>query len=100
MKRVMLSILSLTVMLVASGCGNRTRAAETEAMKAVVSDAKSGFCIANNLPLYDLSSGGLKWKANCILGEKLSLLGHSSKAVQSGRERDFVQVERDSGATG
>ncbi len=100
MKHVMLLVLSLTALFFTVNCGNKTPASKMDTVQGVVSDAKSGFCIMNNLPLYDLTAGVLKWKANCLLGEKLSLAGPSAKAVQGGKERDFVQVSRDSGATG
>jgi hypothetical protein len=74
-----------------------------ESQGSLVSDAKSGFCILNNLAFWDQqSNGALKWKASVQLGEKLQLLDQTVKAVEPGSstEREFIQVRRDSGVEG
>jgi hypothetical protein len=68
--------------------------------QAAVADAKSAFVVMGGLPLWDLANGNLTLKETIPLGEKLALLGQSAKALQSGKERDFLQVKRDSGKEG
>jgi hypothetical protein len=68
--------------------------------QSVVADAKSAFVITADLPLYALDQGALTPKGSIPIGEKLALLGQTAKAVQSGKERDFVQIRRDSGSEG
>jgi hypothetical protein len=68
--------------------------------QAAVADAKSAFVIMGGLPLWDLAAGSLTLKESIPLGEKLALLGQTAKAAQSGKDRDFLQVKRDSGKEG
>jgi hypothetical protein len=67
---------------------------------SVVADARSAFAILNELPLWTLSDGSLASRETVPIGEKLSLLGQTAKIAQGGRERDFVQVKRESGSQG
>jgi hypothetical protein len=66
----------------------------------VVADARSAFAILDGLPLWTLSDGSLASRETVPIGEKLSLLGQSAKVEQAGKERDFVQVKRESGSEG
>jgi hypothetical protein len=68
--------------------------------QSVVADEKSAFVIMGDLPLWALSQGALTFKENLPIGEKLSLLGQTARAVQTGKERDFLQVRRSSGSEG
>lgn len=68
--------------------------------QSVVADARSAFVILGDLPLWTLAQGALTLKESIPIGEKLSLPGQTAKAVQAGRERDFVQVRRESGSEG
>jgi len=68
--------------------------------QSVVADAKSAFVILGDLPLWTLAQGALTLKESISIGEKLSLPGQTAKAVQAGKERDFVQVRRESGSEG
>ena len=67
---------------------------------SVVADARSAFVILGDLPLWALAQGTLTLKESIPIGEKLSLPGQTEKAVQAGRERDFVQVRRQSESEG
>jgi hypothetical protein len=110
MKRLVLGLLVLAALLAAGSCQKKIsdivkKTAEAAGLSAaqgegLVADDKSGFVILGALPLWDITEGQLKWKDNLQIGEKLSLTGSSQKASQSGKERDFLQVRRDSGKEG
>jgi hypothetical protein len=68
--------------------------------QSVVADARSAFSVIADLPLWSLAQGLLTLKENIPIGEKLTLLGQSTKLAQSGREREFVQVRRMSASEG
>lgn len=65
-----------------------------------IADAKSGFSIINDLPFGDVSSGAFTQKATAQIGEKLALLGQTQHATQGGKDRELIQVRRDTGAVG
>jgi hypothetical protein len=88
---------ALLVLLVLLSC--RQKAADL-VPQSVVADARSAFVILGDLPLWTLAQGTLTLKENIPIGEKLSLQGQAAKAVQAGKERDFVQVRRESGSEG
>jgi hypothetical protein len=67
---------------------------------ATVADAKSALVIIGDLPLWTLAQGTLTPKETIPIGEKLTLTGQAQKAVQSGKERDFLGVRRESGSEG
>ncbi|MGA2975343.1 MAG: SH3 domain-containing protein [Spirochaetia bacterium] len=67
---------------------------------AVVADAKSAIAIMSDLPLWTLAQGALTFKEGIPIGEKLALLGPSEKVVQSGKEREYQHVRRESGSEG
>jgi hypothetical protein len=67
---------------------------------ATVADAKSALVIVGDLPLWSLAQGTLTQKEIIPIGEKLALTGQAQKAVQSGKERDFLGVRRESGSEG
>jgi len=71
-----------------------------EVPQAVVADSHSAFCVVPDLPLWTLADGALTQKETIIVGEKLTLLGKTMKAVQAGRERELAQVRRMSGSEG
>jgi hypothetical protein len=66
----------------------------------VVADAKTAFVIMPDLPLFSKGKETLTPKGTVQLGEKLTLMGPSAAFSQSGRERVFLQVKRQSGAEG
>jgi hypothetical protein len=68
--------------------------------ESVVADARSAFAIVDGLPLWTLSGESLASRDTMPIGEKLSLLGQSAKYTVGGKERDYVQVKRESGSTG
>lgn len=68
--------------------------------QSVVADAKSAFVIMADLPLFGMEQGALVPRGTLPIGEKLALLGQPTKAIQAGKERDFVPVKRDSGVEG
>ena len=68
--------------------------------QSVVADAKSAFVIMADLPLFAMNQGALVPRGTLPIGEKLALLGQPTKALQAGKERDFVPVRRDSGTDG
>jgi hypothetical protein len=68
--------------------------------ESVVADAKSAFAIMDGIPLWTLSGESLASRETIPIGEKLSLLGQSAKYTVTGKERDYVQVKRESGITG
>jgi hypothetical protein len=110
MKRFLVLFLALSALLLPSSCEKKIsdivkQTAEATGLAGaaetgLVSDDKSGFVILAALPLWDIVEGQTKWKETLQIGEKLSLLGTSLKATQSGKERDFLQVRRDSGKEG
>jgi hypothetical protein len=67
---------------------------------SVVADARGAFVIMDGLPLYALSGESLTSRETIPVGEKLSLLGQSTRYTVAGKERDYVQVKRESGSTG
>jgi hypothetical protein len=69
--------------------------------QAIVADAKSAIVIVADLPLYSLAGGTLTATGETIpIGERVAIVGPSQKTTQSGREREFLQVKRDSGSDG
>jgi hypothetical protein len=69
--------------------------------QSVVADAKSAFAIVDGLQLWALlSNGSLVARETLPIGEKVSLLGQTAKYTQAGKERDYLQVKRESGSTG
>ena len=69
---------------------------------ALIADAKSGCVIRAGLGIYDISAGESTWRDSLLLGEKLSLLGETTKAPLAGdnSQYNFVRVKRESGAVG
>ena len=67
---------------------------------SVLADGKSAFAIVDGLSLWKASGGNLVASQAIPIGEKLSLTGQSDRFVQAGKERDFMQVKRESGAEG
>ncbi|MGA2642032.1 MAG: hypothetical protein ABSG21_14155 [Spirochaetia bacterium] len=68
--------------------------------EATVADSKSAIVIVADLPLLTLSQGALSFKETLPIGEKLALTGQAQKATQYGKERDFLNVRRESGSEG
>jgi hypothetical protein len=69
--------------------------------KAIVADATSAIVIVADLPVFKLAGGALTASRETIpIGEKLSIVGPSQRITQSGREREFLNVKRDSGSDG
>lgn len=69
--------------------------------QALLADEKSGFMIRSGMGLYAIADGTAKWASEpLLLGEKLALTGQASKATLDGKERDFIEVKRDSGKAG
>jgi hypothetical protein len=105
MKRCVMVLFVVALCFAAVSCqkpatsGTGTPAAP--AAKALVADAKSGFVIRSGEGLWAIMDGAATWSAGLILGEKLGLTGATQKATPSGgQQRDYVEVKRDSGATG
>jgi hypothetical protein len=96
MSRVLLLAAPLAFLLLLS-CGQN---APRQVPQAVVADARSAFCVVADLPLWTLAQGLLTFKESIPIGEKLTLLGQTTKIVQSGREREFAQVRRMSASEG
>ncbi len=72
----------------------------TELPPPAIADAKSGFSIINDLPFGEISSGAFTQKSTVQIGEKLALLGQTERATQGGKDRELIQVRRDTGAVG
>jgi hypothetical protein len=96
MSRTLLLAAPLGFLLLLSCQQNAPR----EVPQAIVADGRSAFTVIADLPLWTLSQGILTQKETIPIGEKLALLGQSSKIVQAGREREFVQVRRMSTSEG
>jgi hypothetical protein len=71
-----------------------------EVPQAVVADSRSAFSVVPDLPLWTLADGVLTAKETVTIGEKLALLGKTTKVTQGGRERELVMVRRLSGSEG
>ena len=71
-----------------------------EVPQAVVADSHSAFSVVPDLPVWTLADGVLTQKETVIIGEKLALLGRTTKVTQGGRERELAQVRRPSGSEG
>jgi hypothetical protein len=74
--------------------------AAQSAPAATVADSKSAIVIVGDLPLWTLSLGSLTQKETIPIGEKLALAGPAQTMTQSGKERDFLNVKRESGSEG
>jgi hypothetical protein len=96
MRRALVPV-ALLVLLVLLSCQQKPAGLVPQ---SVVADARTAFVILGDLPLWTLAQGTLTLKENIPIGEKLSLQGQAAKAVQAGKERDFVQVRRESGGEG
>jgi hypothetical protein len=69
--------------------------------QAIVADAKSAIVIVDDLPLYNLAGSTLTAAKETIpIGEKVAIAGPSQKITQSGKEREYLHIKRDSGADG
>jgi hypothetical protein len=95
-RRALVPVAQLLFLSLLSCQENATRLAPSP----VVADAKAGFVIMADLPLYAQSQGALTPHGTIPLGEKLSLLGPTVKVSQSGKEREFLEVKRESGSHG
>jgi hypothetical protein len=96
MKRALLPVAPLMFLLLFS-CLQKS---ENPVPESVVADARSAFVIMADLPLWTLAQGVLTFKESIPIGEKLTLLGQTTKVTQSGKERDLQQVRRMSGSEG
>ncbi len=67
---------------------------------AAIADAKSGFCLMQDLPFLEITGSSVAQRSSVQVGEKLALLGQSRHLTQGGKERDYVHVRRDTGAEG
>ncbi|MGO9307435.1 MAG: hypothetical protein ACLQDL_00250 [Spirochaetia bacterium] len=67
---------------------------------ATVADSKSAIVIVPDLPLWTLAQGTLTLKETIPIGEKLAFIGPEQKATQTGKERSFLNVRRESGSEG
>jgi hypothetical protein len=67
---------------------------------AVVADAKSALAIIADLQLWAIAQDALTFMEYIPIGEKLALLGQTEKVTQSGKERTFLRVRRESGSEG
>jgi hypothetical protein len=67
---------------------------------AVVADAKSALVIMADLQLWSIAQDSITFKEAIPIGEKLALLGQTEKVTQSGKERTFLRVRRESGSEG
>jgi hypothetical protein len=91
------ALVALLTLLTAVSCEQRHSSPVPE---AVVSDARSAFAIAADLPLYSLSNGTLTQRETITIGEKLALLGQTEKVTQAGKDRELLHVRRASGNDG
>jgi len=103
-KKVIFAILVISISLLPT-CKKNSSIDEapialSDSQKELITDAYSGFCILDNLTLWDVSSGTSKSVSGCILGEKLALLGQTTQIVQAGVRRDLVLVRQSSGSEG
>jgi hypothetical protein len=71
-----------------------------EVPQAVVADSRSAFSVVPDLPLWTLEDSAPTQKETVTIGEKLTLLGKSTKVTLGGREREMVQVRRLAGSEG
>jgi hypothetical protein len=79
----------------------KTATAPAPGAAALVADARTGLVIRAGEGLWDIQDGAAKWSSALLLGEKLSLTGKTGKAAPAGgQERDYVEVKRESGASG
>jgi hypothetical protein len=104
-KKAAAAILALSISLISPSCGKNTPSHEapialSSAQKELISDKESGFCIMDNLTLWDIGSGTPKLLSACAIGEKLALLGETARVVQSGAPRTFIRVRQSSGSEG
>jgi len=67
---------------------------------ATVADSKSALVIVGDQPLWTLTQGTMTLKETIPIGERLVLTGPAQKVTQAGKERDFLNVRRDSGSEG
>jgi hypothetical protein len=88
---------ALFVLLTLLSCGQETG---RKIPQSIVADSRSTFAIMDGLSLWALSGGSLAARETIPIGEKLSLSGQSARFVQAGKEKDFVQIKRESGSEG
>ncbi len=96
------SLLALVLLpLAIVSCQKAPSAAAAQPPAAIVADSSSGFMVRSGQGLYDIVDGNAKWTTALLLGEKLALTGQAAKGkLSDGKDRDFVQVKRDSGTVG
>jgi hypothetical protein len=103
-KKVIFAIIVISISLLPACMKNSSNdeapIALSDDQKELITDAESGFCILDNLTLWDISSGVSKSISGCMIGEKLVLLGQTTQIVQTGAKRDLVHVRQSSGIEG
>jgi hypothetical protein len=72
-------------------------AALSKEQKDLISDKDNGFCIMDNASLWEIGPGAPRLLATCGIGEKLTLLGKTSRAVVSGASRNLILVKQSNG---
>lgn len=104
MKKVLFAIIVISISLlpacIKNSSSDEAPIALSDDQKELIADSKSGFCILDNLTLWDISSGVSKSVSGCMIGEKLALLGQTTQIVQAGARRDLVHVRQSSGREG
>ena len=104
MKKVPVMIPVLLIMLSAA-CGRNDSGGIppiviSKDQKELMTDAKSVFCIIDNLTVWEIATGGAKAVASCTVGEKLALTGQTTVSEISGARRELFRVKTASGAEG
>ena len=104
MKKVLFAIIVISISLLPA-CKKNSSSDEapialSDDQKELIADSNSGFCILDNLTLWNISSGVSKSISGCMIGEKLALLGQTTQIVQAGAKRDLVHVRQSSGIEG
>ncbi len=104
MKKVIFTVIVISISLLPA-CKKNPSSDEapialSDEQKELITDAESGFCILDNLTIWEISSGVSKTISGCMIGEKLALLGQTTQIVQAGARRDLIHVRQSSGREG
>ncbi len=65
-----------------------------------ITDAQSGFCVADELSLWEAGAAAPRRLSSCTIGEKLSLTGETSRMLLNGIQRSVIRVRQTSGTEG
>jgi hypothetical protein len=105
MRNVSASLLALASVFLLAACGqNKSPGVSEGGQKAISSDASSGFCIFDGLPLdVEKENGTLAYKSALTLGDKVTILGEPVEKTDphfQGGKKFFFNVRLDNGNEG